>query len=178
LGQDTVGEGDTVSGGQGQTIDGLTCNNLTTPYHVHAHLSLFVNGQRLAVPDTIGFSQPGAEVNGYTQNAQCFYFLHTHDADGLIHIEALVPTAFPLGYLFDVWGEPLSATNVAGFTGQVLAYTAQAAQGYNQTSGAFTQYQGDPRLIQLVSHEEIVLEVGPPFVTPPNLPPVIFYTIK
>ncbi|MBC5827282.1 MAG: hypothetical protein GIW99_06320 [Candidatus Eremiobacteraeota bacterium] len=178
LGIDTVGEGNTATGGQGQTVDGLTCNNLVTPYHVHAHVSLLVDGQRFAVPDVLGFFKPGAEVNGYTANAQCFYFLHTHDADGYIHIEGLAPTAFTLGELFDIWGEPLSSTAVAIFSGQVVAYTATAAQGFNQTTGPFTQYQGDVRALQLVSHEEIVLEIGPVLITPPNLPAVIFYTSK
>ncbi|MDQ2818462.1 MAG: hypothetical protein M3T49_09705 [Candidatus Eremiobacteraeota bacterium] len=179
LGQDTVGEGDTASGGQGQTVDGIPCAPEVTTYHVHSHLSLFVNGVRMAIPDVIGFVNPGAEINGFTNTAKCVYQIHTHDADGYIHQEAPAPAQFTLGEVFDIWGEPLSSSNVAGFSGQVIAYTANApTPGYNQTTGAYVPYTGDLRSLLLGSHLEIVLEVGPTFVTPPNLPAVIFYTIK
>src|SRR5438128_1856412 len=44
-------KGDTATGGQGQQVAGLNClAQLGVPYHHHAHLSIFINGQQLAVP--------------------------------------------------------------------------------------------------------------------------------
>ncbi|MBC5828498.1 MAG: hypothetical protein GIW99_12600 [Candidatus Eremiobacteraeota bacterium] len=179
LGQDTVGEGDTASGGLGQPVDGIACEPEVTVYHVHSHVSLFVNGVRMAIPDVIGFVNPGPEIRGFTNTAKCVYHIHTHDADGYIHQEAPAPAQFTLGEVFDIWGEPLSSSDIAGFSGQVMAYTATApTPGYNQTTGPYVPYTGDLRSLVLASHLEIVLEVGPPFVTPPSLPAVIFYTIR
>jgi hypothetical protein len=169
-------DGDTPSGGSGQTIDGIKCEPMVATYHVHAHLSLFVNGVRLAIPDAIGIVSPGAESNGYVASGSCFYHLHTHDADGYVHIEAPVTTAFTLGQFFDIWGQPLTTSNVAGFTGSTAFYTAQGPTGYNTIAGEFVQYTGDPRNIALTSHEEITLEVGPILISPPYVPAVQFYT--
>lgn len=59
-------DGDTNSGGNGTTVDGVPCDNGSIPYHIHAHVSLLVNGQRLAIPDAIGLHNPGTESNGMT----------------------------------------------------------------------------------------------------------------
>ena len=178
LGSDNVfADGDTASGGTGQTVDNIKCETMVTTYHVHAHLSIFVNGMRVAIPDTVGINNPGPESGGVVLTGGCFYHLHTHDADGYLHVEAPSPTAFTLGEFFDIWGEPLSSTTVANYSGTTRIYTAQAATPeYNAQTGPYTLYTGDPRAIALTSHEEIVLEVGPTFIDPPYIPPVIFYT--
>ncbi|MDQ6826627.1 MAG: hypothetical protein M3Z14_05425 [Candidatus Eremiobacteraeota bacterium] len=167
-------------GGSGNTIDGVPCDNGAIPYHFHAHVSLLINGNRLAIPDAIGLHYPGVEgTNGLTFATLCYYHLHTHDATGLIHIEASVPTTFTLGQLFAVWGQPLSSTNVAGYSGTVKAYTATAASpGYLKQTGAYSPYTGDLQALQFASHQEIVLEVGPTFVDPANLPAIIFPTYQ
>ncbi len=177
LGQDSLGDGDTPSGGQNkQSVDGIPCGPMATTYHIHAHVSFFVNGTRLAIPDVIGFYNPGSEDYGFTNTAGCVYYIHTHDADGYIHMEAPAVMQFTLGELFDIWGQQLSSTGIAGFSGSVMAYTATAHRGFATKSGPFTQYLGDLRSLQLTSHEEVVLEVGPAFVVPPNIPAVVFDT--
>lgn len=168
-------DGDTATGGQGAPIDGIACDQLASPYHVHAHISVIVNGRRTAIPDTVGIFHPGPEVHGRTETGQCFYHLHTHDADNLIHVENATVFAFTVGQLFDIWGQPLNSGNIGGFTGTTLVYTATPPP-HSLIASNFVQYTGDPRSIVFSSHEEIVLEVGPPFLIPPYLPPVVFYT--
>ncbi len=34
----------------------------------------------------------------------CFYWLHTHTEDGIIHIESPVQRTFTLGHFFAIWG--------------------------------------------------------------------------
>jgi hypothetical protein len=53
-----------------------------------------------------------------------------------------------LGDLFDLWGQPLSRTRLAGFSGRVSAFVGGRARA------------GDPRTIPLTRHTQIVLEVG------------------
>jgi hypothetical protein len=126
--------------------------------HIHPHLALFYKGKQYQIPQYIGFVQNNGMAGG-----GCLYWIHTHDASGIIHIEATAIQApqssdgrYKLGMLFDIWGEPLSRDNVAGFKGPVTAYV----------NG--TLYNGDLRDISLLSHQEITLEVGTPVVPPPN----------
>lgn len=150
--------GDTPQGGQGQTVNTVQCNTTEQlVYHNHAHLSLFVNGKQVAVPANIGILQLASAGPGAGKG--CVYWLHTHDATGIIHIESPVNKTFTLGDLFAVWGQPLSGTNLAGNSGTVTAYVDGKP------------YTGDPAAIPLAAHTQITLEVGqtvkPPVYTLP-----------
>ena len=145
-------------------IDGISCGSPVQTFHIHSHLSIFHNGVQIA--DAVAIGIPGAvltTMNGgpYTNAGTCFYNLHTHDSSGIIHIEAAAPTNFTLGEVFDIWGEPLSTGNVAGFTGPMLVYVDT-----NEHVAAATVFSGDPRAIVLTNHQQITLEVGGPFVYP------------
>ncbi|HTA38050.1 MAG TPA: hypothetical protein VK760_03180 [Candidatus Acidoferrales bacterium] len=148
---------DAPKGGMGLPVDGIQCGGMEyANLHIHPHLSLFVNGKQVQIPQGIGFGlASGANPQG------CLYWIHTHDASGIIHIEAPQIEApaggpFTLGMLFDVWGQPLADTGVAGAKGPVTAYVNGSP------------YTGDLRAIPLLSHQQITLEVGQPVVTPPS----------
>ncbi len=148
--------GDTDQGGHGQPVDGVEgAGSEMVGVHYHAHLSLFYQGEQMAVPYGIGIVQPFQVANGFVVRGQGFYWLHTHDATGIIHIESPVNRPFTLGNFFDIWGEPLKEGNVAGMEGTVRAYVGDQP------------YTGDPRMIRLQPHEQITIEVGEPSVTPP-----------
>jgi len=155
---------DTGSGGSGQTVDTLSCGAMVQNFHIHSHVSIFHNGVHIAFPIAEGIVNPVLTHNGTQTNAgTCFYNLHTHDMSGIVHMEAPAPTTFTLGQVFDIWGMPLSASNVAGFSGPTLFYI-----GAN-SNAVPSVYSGDPRAITLTNHEQITLEVGLPFVYPsPN----------
>ncbi|HET6277067.1 MAG TPA: hypothetical protein VFE16_14150 [Candidatus Cybelea sp.] len=145
---------DTLQGGLGKTVDGVGCGAQEyAALHVHTHLAIFYNGKQMQVPEFIGFAPNLA--------GGCLYWIHTHDASGIIHIEApdLNPPQggpYTLGMLFDIWGVPLTRENIAGLKGPVTAYV----------NGA--QYDGDLPAIPISAHQQIVLEVGTPLVPPPN----------
>ena len=132
----------------GATIDGIRCEAMEgAVFHIHPHLAIFDRGKAVTIPDDVG--RP--------LGAQCLYWIHTHTDDGIIHIESPVFRTFTLGQFFDVWGQPLSATNVAGFKiakGQLHAFVNGAP------------YKGDPRKIELAQHTDIVLEAGAPYHKP------------
>ena len=142
----------------GQSINGISCQTSEqTLFHIHAHLTIFVNGQARQVPAAIGI--PGATATQtpsgpFIGSGTCFYWLHTHAADGIIHIESPVQRTFTLGDFFAEWGQPLSTTQVGPATGHVTAlYNGQV-------------YTGNPSSIPLAAHAQIQLEVGTPLIAP------------
>jgi hypothetical protein len=155
LGAKSLVIGNTRAGGHGQPVDGITCGAMEFgALHVHTHLALFVNGKQMQIPQFIGMA-PSANGGG------CLYWLHTHDASGILHVEAPQINApnggpYTLGMFFDIWGQPLQRDAVATFKGPVVAYVNGAP------------WTGDLRAIPLGAHQEITLEVGTPTVPPPN----------
>jgi hypothetical protein len=160
IGTPTFPEGDTTTGGQGQQVQGINCKKaLDQPqFHHHVQLSLFVNGAQIALPLGTGMKNPGHHP--FIYHADCFYFLHTHDQTGIIHIEPPVQKTYTLKNYFAIWGEPLSVNGFAGYTGAVAVYI-------NGT----LQPGMDPNTIQLTPFEMITLVIGQP---PAWIPSYIF----
>lgn len=136
IGQIVFPDGDTQAGGQGQQVDGEDCIGpiKTVPYHHHVHIELFVNNVQYAIPRALGFVAPWKLLkNGFAYAPKCKYFMHSHDASGVIHLEYLqIPTIEPtLGQVFDVWGEPFTRTNVAGYTGTETVFVNGIPYQYN-----------------------------------------------
>lgn len=158
----TFANGNTANGGQGNPVDTIPCGSGADAEHYHAHLSLFVDGQQLAVPLGIGIKNAVVVGDSLAIAGTCFYWLHAHDRTGIIHVEpAETGHTFTLGEYFDIWGEPLTTSNVAGHQGTVTVYIDGA------------RYVGDPRAIVLSAHQQITLEVGarvapPVFDFPPD----------
>jgi len=139
-------------------VSGVSCI-VTAGSHVHAHVSLFVRGEQIAMPAGVGVVNP-VLVNGYVifDRTKCFYEIHTHDATGIIHLHPNGGQDRPLtlGQLFAVWGRTLSRDDLAGNAGSVIAYVNQQL------------YTGDLASIVLSDHAQVTLEVGDPRVTPPT----------
>ena len=147
--------GDSSDGGQGQAVGALEClASMPETYHVHTHVSIFLNGEALAVPRTLG-------IVAQTPTANCFYSIHTHDLSGKIHVEAAAPGTFTLGQLFSIWGQPLDSTNVAGLMGMPVVV-------YVTDDGIVTQASGDWHDIELKSHREVTIQVGTAIAEIPN----------
>lgn len=167
IGVNTFADGDSSSGGQGQKIDHLLeCHSfLNESFHIHVHLSIFdPSGTQIMVPWAVGivapwtFNQQGNEVTGGT----CFYSLHTHDRSGVIHDESKTDLGLKLGNFFDVWGMPLSTTDVAGYTGTVWVRIITPTTNTPWTTSI------DPRTIVLSEHEQISLAVVNPVMPVPK----------
>jgi hypothetical protein len=141
---------------QGATVDGVQCAPIEQlAYHIHAHLQVYVNGQPRALPAAIGLIGPIYENTPYGRfygAQQCYYWLHTHASDGVIHIESPTARVYTLGTFFDEWRQPLTPTDVAGNKGKLTAFV----NGKPWTK--------DPRAIPLIPHESIDLDVGTPVV--------------
>ena len=146
--------GPTATGGNGETTSGIPCRPaVNDTYHVHTHLSIFLNGEALSVPPRVGIVAP----NG----TQCIYDIHTHDRSGKLHIESTAPGMFTLGQFFAIWGQELENTNVADLTGNPITV-------YTTDDGVVTEAEGDWHDIELKSHREITVVVGTAIAEIPN----------
>lgn len=145
--------GTTQNEAVGVTVDGIQCQTQEqVVYHIHAHLAVFVNGRPGIIPEGIGIAPPRTveqSADGpFVLAGACFYWLHSHTADGVIHIESPDQRTYTLGNYFDLWNQKLSATQVAAATGPVTAYLDGRP------------FAGDPRAILLAPHAVIQLDVG------------------
>lgn len=122
-------------------IDGIHCEALErVEYHVHAHLTIRIRGEQQIIPSQIGF------------RASCLFWLHTHTASGIIHVEAPTERAFALGQFFDIWGEALGPTEVGSETVTMGESVSAFVDGETWTA--------DPRDIPLRAHTVIELQLG------------------
>ena len=131
------------------TIDGISCNPMEQAvFNIHAHLDIIINGVYFLVPSQVGIP------------SNCFYWLHTHDESGIVHIEAPIQRDFTLGQFFDIWGKKLS-------NDQIFNYVSSANNPLNVYINGLTKVQGEVdvtnyRDIKLNAHDEIAIVYGTP----------------
>jgi hypothetical protein len=147
----------------GMAVDGIvSAPGEQVAFHVHAHLAVYVHGAPRQVPAGIGIAPPlqvqSTPAGPFVVGGAAFSPLHTHAADGIVHIESPVRRTYTLGEFFDVWGQPLGPRRVGPATGPVTAYL----------NGR--RYGGNPHAIPLAAHAEIELDVGSPLVRPIAVP--------
>jgi hypothetical protein len=145
----------------GGSVDGIQCQSSEQVlFHIHARLTIYVNGRPRSVPYGIGIGDPQTTPTPrgpFVTAGTCFAWLHTHAADGIIHIESPVRRTYLLGNFFDIWKLRLSTTRVGPVRGRVVAYV----------NGR--RWRGDPRQIPLRAHAQIQLDVGRPLVAPVHI---------
>jgi hypothetical protein len=108
---------------------------------VHAHVAILLDGSPVPVSAQVGIPAAG----------HCFYWMHTHDTSGVIHIESPTQRLYTLGQFFEIWGQPLGRNGVATYdvpNGDLTVYVDGAP------------YSGDPHDISLQNHTRVVLELG------------------
>jgi hypothetical protein len=71
--------------------------------HSDQHLDIYVDGQPVQIPQSIGIP-PGYKADPGTTPTDFISILHTHDTSGIVHVEAPSVTQYTLGEFFDVWG--------------------------------------------------------------------------
>ncbi|MGI8713523.1 MAG: hypothetical protein ACR2NR_10135 [Solirubrobacteraceae bacterium] len=141
------------------TVDGISCKPVEQlAYHIHARLTVFDGGRAYALPGGIGIPGSQLEQSQYgpvAAGGRCYYWLHTHTSDGVIHIESPTRAIYTLGDFFDVWRQPLTGDRIAGLHGKVTAFVNGKP------------WHKNPREIPLLPHADIQLEIGEP------IPPLI-----
>jgi hypothetical protein len=142
-------------------IAGLRCVRHHPPQY-GVHVELFARRRVVPVPAGIGVAPPLERRGVYVLGGACSYPLRTLEPTGVVRVDRGLP-APALGALFAIWGQRLSATRLAGFSGRLAAFVG----GH--------RWRGSPRSIRLRPDAEIVLEIGgqlpphPVYRFPPGL---------
>ena len=151
----------------GQTVDGVQCQaGEQLVSHVHTHLTIFVNGKARVIPYGIGV--PGAQAvqtahGAFVETGSCFYWLHTHQEDGIIHLESpSTSLSFTLRQFFAEWGIPLNSTQVGPVTGKLTTF-------FTAPGKKVGIYKGNPADLPLGDHYQIQIDVGTPIVKPVDI---------
>jgi hypothetical protein len=113
-----------------------------------AHIEVFGANQVILLAAGIGTTAPRDFSDGRLVHARCFGDVVTLDPTGIVYFRA--GASLTLGTVFRAWGEPLTATRVASFSG---GRTATYVDG--------RAWRGAPSAVPLTSGAEIVVESGP-----------------
>jgi hypothetical protein len=130
-------------------VESISCDQLEhTDFHIHAHVTIYFQGQKVPVPPgTVGIAPDGS----------CFYWLHTHSNDGVIHIEAPSGRSFTLGNFLDIWAKRFAQ----------LGYPSELDQSEGwQAYVNGRPFAGDFHTIPLQAHTLITLAYQSPGVKP------------
>lgn len=129
-------------------VDNVSCQSTEQGgTHIHAHVTMYVNGTKTAVPANVGIAP----------DSSCLYWLHTHDDTGVIHIEAPGGVSVTFGNFLDIWGNHF----------QQLGYPSQLSDPAGwQVYVNGKPFVGDFRAIPLQSHTLITLAYHSPGVQP------------
>lgn len=139
-------------------ISGLSCDSMEqNGYHIHVHFTIYINGQPLTIPAAIGIPADGT----------CFYWMHTHTDDGIIHIEAPQKLHnLALDDFMTLWQQGFANLNfppqMMQSSGWKIFVNGKPFNGV-VTSPLYTEVTFQP-------HDAVTLEYGSP-----NPPPDIFY---
>ena len=118
--------------------------------HEHVNVQVIVHGRPEAVPVNIGID--GSDIAS----------IHTHSADGLVHVESSTVDTFTLGDFFDIWGVRLTPSCVGGYcnddTNQIRIYVGG------------TLIDGNPREFVFRDQSVIVVTYGTEDELPDPIP--------
>lgn len=98
--KDGVPVADPVSG-FGENVGAVSCDfgGHDAAYHIHSQLTIKLpDGTTAEVPPNIGI------------NNDCMYWLHTHEPDGLLHVEAPDETVATLADFLEIWRRSTNPT--------------------------------------------------------------------
>jgi len=129
-------------------IDNVSCQSTEQGgTHIHAHVTMYVNGTQAPMPADIGIAPDGS----------CLYWLHTHDTTGVIHVEAPANVSVTFGDFLDIWEQRF----------QQLGYPSQLSDATGwQVYVNGKPFTGDFHKIPLQSHTLITLAYNSPNVKP------------
>jgi len=110
-------------------IECLPNGHTNLALHIHPLLTIIVDGRNELIPETVGVT------------STCMAEVHTHETDGVIHLESVEPgKTFTLGQFFEVWGRSI------------------VRDGYALTATADGAPVGDPAALVLEDGREVRIE--------------------
>ncbi len=138
-------------------VDNIYCDQLEgQTEHIHAHISIYIDGQPAPLPANIGIPTNTNAQSGQSSTA-CFYWLHVHDTSGVIHIEAPSAEPFTLGQFVDEWDQQFQSL---GFPTQLLLPNGWTIWVNGKA------YHGSLNSVPLGAHNLITVAYNSPNVKP------------
>ena len=129
-------------------VDSIFCDQLEqTAVHYHALVYIYINGQQVQIPQGVGIASDGS----------CYYWMHTHDNTGVVHMEAPSGRDFTLGNFLNIWSTKFAQL---GYRNEL-----SSADGWTVYIGS-QKYNGDFHNIVLKSHMVVTLAYNSPGVKP------------
>lgn len=137
-------------------VDGVYCSaNEQLSYHIHAHLTIYVDGQTVPLSQFTGIAPIGLTTSS---TPTCYYWMHTHDTSGVIHIESPTTKLYTLKQFFDIWEK---------FSSSSIIYPTQLSSSTGWTiyvNGK--QVNTDFSHLQLTAHELVTIAYNSPGIKP------------
>lgn len=122
-------------------VDRVYCDQLEQQgYHIHVHLTIWLNGSQVPIPQNVGIAS----------DTSCFYWLHTHDTTGVVHIEAPATASLNLQQFLDIWGKEFSTL---GYQDQLASSTGWTVYvGGKQITGGFSKVVFQPHMAITIAY--------------------------
>jgi hypothetical protein len=143
-------------------IDGIKClGREQLVYHIHQRIDLYDQGKRMPIPALIGIPNDG-------KTPTCYYWIHVHQLDDIIHVESPTAKTYTLGDFFDVWNGTKNSTVPRGYsflTHLEAASPSQITVFYNGK-----RWKSGYRSVPLTEHALITVEIGKPVIPPRPAP--------
>ncbi len=90
----------------------------STAMHIHPYLRIVIEGANITIPADVGMT------------GSCLEPMHTHDASGVIHLEAPdTSTNYTLGQFFDIWEATYGTVSING-TNHPVIFNSTDILGY------------------------------------------------
>jgi hypothetical protein len=122
-------------------IEGVYCDQLehVDSYHIHVHLTIWINGNPVTVPAQVGIAP----------DTSCYYWLHTHDTTGVVHIEAPAAASLNLQQFLDIWRK----FSTLGYQDQLASSTGWTVWiDGKQISGGFSKVAFQPHMVITIAY--------------------------
>ncbi len=132
-------------------VDSVYCDQLEQSIeHIHVYVTMYINGTASPLPAGVGIPQDSSG------NVTCYYWLHTHDSTGVIHIESPSSEVFTFGQFRDEWDQQFQSL---GFPNELLL------SGWKIWINGKV-YNGSLTSVPLDAHNIITLAYNSPNVKP------------
>lgn len=96
------------------TTDTITSNDKPILLHIHPRLYLNVDGKPYFVPQNVGIEPDLWKYHTLDQyGMKGMAPLHTHTADGMLHVESTMIRNYTLGEFLDIWGLDLKGKTIS-----------------------------------------------------------------
>ena len=130
----------------GEPIGGIECDRggHDDAYHIHSFLRVKVDSRLVVPPANIGITDT------------CMYWVHTHDTDGVIHVEAPAEVEATLGHFLAIWTATYPDDPTLAAAQDAVRAGAVTVDGVRPVAGE-GGYGGDPRTLALTDGAAFVL---------------------